>query len=192
VLDEQLLPQGVGLVTDGFGDYVTSLLKDLDVLRGSNVTQIDYGNTGIGLRLVTGESLSADRVISTIPLGVLKKRKIVFVPALPAAHLASIDHLGMGLQDVLWLRFDEKLWSTDASLWAVLDDSATYPLWLNLEPATGYPILVALTGGAPAKKIEKLSDDEAVTRAVDSISAYFDLAPSTASPTPAPSSTPGS
>ncbi|BDZ51963.1 hypothetical protein GCM10025867_42040 [Frondihabitans sucicola] len=190
VLDEEPLPQGAHLVTEGFGDYVTAQLKDLDVLRGSNVTQIDYGNQGIGLRFVTGESLSADRVVSTIPLGVLKKKKIVFVPALPAAQLASIDALGVGVQDVLWLRFDEKLWSSDATVWAVLDDSATYKIWLNLEPATGSPILVALTGGSAATKIGKLGDGEAVAAAVASISSYFDLAPSTASPTPTPSSSP--
>jgi monoamine oxidase len=177
-------------VTGGLADYITAQVKELDVLRGSNVTQIDYGNSGVGLRLVTGESLSADRVVSTIPLGVLKKQKIVFVPPLPAGHLAAIDALGMGVQDVLWLRFDQRLWSTDATVWAVLDDSATFKLWLNLEPATGAPILVALTGGVTAAKVAALSDGDAVDQAVASIAAYFDLAPSTASPTPSASPTP--
>lgn len=191
VLDEQLLPPAAALVTEGFGAYVTAQLKGLDVLRGSNVTQIDYGNQGIGLRLVTGESLSADRVISTIPLGVLKKKKIVFKPELPAAHLAALDALGMGVQDVLWLKFDERLWSTDETVWVVLDDSATYKVWLNLEPATGSPILVALTGGPAASAIAKLSDGDAVKAAVASVAAYFDLGPSTASSSPTPTPTPG-
>lgn len=190
VLDEQLVPRGSALVIKGFADFVTAQLKDLDVLRGSNVTQIDYGNQGIGLRFVTGESLSADRVVSTIPLGVLKKKKLVFVPELPAAHLASIDALGMGVQDVLWLRFDDRLWSTDATVWAVLDESAAYGLWLNLLPATGYPILVALTGGAQATKLAKLSDTEAVEAALSSVAPYFDLVPSSSSPTPEPTATP--
>jgi len=186
VLGDEILPGSGQLVTGGFGDYVTDQLRDLDVLRSSNVTQIDYGNEGVGLRLVTGESLSADRVVSTIPLGVLKKRRIVFVPALPSTHLDAIDALGMGVQDVLWLRFDQRLWSTDATVWAVLDESAAYRLWLNLEPATGFPILVALTGGRTATALEKLSDSDAVDAAVRSIAPYFDLVPSTASPTPTP------
>jgi monoamine oxidase len=179
------LPGEIGLVTKGFTDYITAQLANLDVLRGSNVTQIDYGNKGIGLRFVTGESLSADRVISTIPLGVLKKRKIVFNPALPAAQLAAIDRLDMGVQDVLWLRFDQRLWTSDQTVWAVLDDNAAYPLWLNLEPATGFPILVALIGGDAATKAAKLSDDQAVAAALASIGPYLDAAPS-ASPTPSP------
>ncbi len=186
VLDETLVPGDATLVTKGFADYITAQLRDLDVLRGSNVTQIDYGNEGVGLRLVTGESLSADRVVSTIPLGVLQKRKVVFRPALPDDHLAAIDALGMGVQDVLWLRFDQRYWSTDASVWAVLDESATYRTWLNLEPSTGFPILVAVTGGDSAAETEKLSDTDARNAALGSIVGYFDLMPATSSPTPAP------
>lgn len=183
-------PRSGQLATKGLVEYIAALLKDLDVLRGSNVTQIDYGNQGVGLRLVTGESLSADRVVSTIPLGVLKAKKIVFSPELPVARLDAMDRLGVGVQDVLWLRFDEKLWSTDATVWAVLDATATYRLWLNLEPATGYPILVGLIGGDAAVAAEKLSDSDAVAAAMTDIAAYLDLVPVTASPTPSPSPTP--
>lgn len=184
VLAEASAPGDSQLVTKGFAAYVATLLEDLDVLRGSNVTQIDYGNQGVGLRLVTGESLSADRVISTIPLGVLKQKKIVFEPELPVAKLDAMDRLGVGVQDVLWLRFDQRLWSTDATVWAILDDSATYRLWLNLEPSTGFPILVALIGGDDAIAAEKLSDGDAVAQAMSDVAAYLDVVPATASPTP--------
>lgn len=179
-------PVDAQLVTKGFAAYVAGLLTDLDVLRGSNVTQITYANEGVGLRLVTGESLSADRVVSTIPLGVFKKQRIVFVPEQSAVRRSAIDRLGMGVQDVLWLRFDERIWSTDDTVWAILDDDATYRLWVNLEPATGYPILVALIGGESAVAAEKLSDAEAVAAAVADLAPYLDRVADDASPTPSP------
>jgi monoamine oxidase len=109
------------------------------------------------------------------------------VPALPDAYLAAVDAIGMGVQDVLWLRFEQRYWSTDASVWAVLDESATYRTWLNLEPSTGFPILVAITGGDAAAETEKLSDADARNAALGSIVGYFDLLPATSSPTPTPS-----
>ncbi|GAA4681625.1 flavin monoamine oxidase family protein [Frondihabitans cladoniiphilus] len=182
-----LLPTDATLLTAGLGAYITGQLGKLDVLKSSNVTRITYANQGVGLRLVTGESLSADKVIVTVPLGVLQKKRIVFDPALPAATLAAIDDIGMGVQDVLWLRFGERLWSSDATVWAILDEKAVYRLWLNLEPSTGFPILVGLVGGDAARATEKLSDSGAVEAGLASLAPYLDMVPSTASPTPSPS-----
>jgi len=195
-IGDDLLPVDATLVTGGFESFVTGLLDGLDVLRGSTVVSVQYGDQGVGLRLATGESLSADRVVSTMPLGVLKRGAVEFDPALPAAYSSAIESLGMGDQEVLWLRFDRAFWSTEATVWAVLDDTASDRLFVNLMPSTGEPILVSLTGGDAGRAAAALDDDEAVTAALASLEPYLDLV--SASPTPSgeptvdPSATPGS
>jgi hypothetical protein len=193
---DDLLPLDATLVTGGLESFVTGLLDGLDVLRGSTVVSVQYGDQGVGLRLATGESLSADRVVSTIPLGVLKQGAVEFEPELPAAYTSAVESLGMGDQEVLWLRFDRAFWSTEATVWAVLDDTASDRLFVNLMPSTGEPILVSLTGGDAGRAAATLDDDEAVTAALASLEPYLDLV--SASPTPSdeptvdPSAAPGS
>ncbi|WP_423919366.1 FAD-dependent oxidoreductase [Frigoribacterium sp. 2-23] len=192
---ESAFPDSAQLVTGGFSSFVSDQLQGLDVLRGSNVVRIQYGDRGVGLRLATGESLSVDRAVATIPLGVLKKGSTEFAPELPSSYTAAIDALGVGTQESLWLRFDQAFWSTQATVWAVLDDTATYRFWLNLMPSTGAPILVALTGGSATTATADLSDDDAVSAAMASLAPYLDLVatpgtPGTDSPSPTDSGTP--
>ena len=189
-IGDDLLPVDATLVTGGLETFVTGLLDDLDVLRGSTVVSVQYGDQGVGLRLATGESLSADRVVSTLPLGVLKEGAVEFSPSLPAGYTAAIDALGMGDQETLWLRFDRAFWSTEATVWAVLDDTAAYRLVVNLLPATGEPILVALTGGDSAEATAALDDDTAVEAALTSLTPYLDLLSASPEPTGSPSDDP--
>lgn len=189
-IGDDLLPVDATLVTGGLETFVTGLLDDLDVLRGSTVVSVQYGDQGVGLRLATGESLSADRVVSTLPLGVLKEGAVEFSPSLPAGYTAAIDALGMGDQETLWLRFDRAFWSTEATVWAVLDDTAAYRLFVNLLPATGEPILVALTGGDSADATAALDDDAAVEAALTSLTPYLDLLSASPEPTGSPSGDP--
>jgi len=125
--------------------------------------------------------------VSTIPLGVLKTGVPEFSPDLPSTHTDAIEALGVGTREVLWLRFDEAFWSTQATVWAVLDDDAPYRLFVNLMPATGAPVLVALTGGDAAAEVAGLDDDAAVASAMQSLAPYLDLV---AAGSPAPTDEP--
>jgi monoamine oxidase len=176
-------------VTGRYKELVTSQLDGLDILPNSAVSGVTYSDRGVSLRLSRGESLSADRVIITVPLGVLQTNSIEFNPPLPFAHRGAIGALGMGLQEKLVLRFDKPFWSTDATVWTILGEDTAYPLWYNLEPLTGEPVLVALVGGEAAKKQAEGSDDDALGAALTSLEAFYDPA-ATESPTPTPTATP--
>jgi hypothetical protein len=174
-VSDLVLPADAALVTGGFSSFVTAQLRGLDVLRDSNVVRIRHGDEGVGLRTATGESLSADRAVVTVPLGVLKEASVEFSPELPQQHLDAIDALGVGHQEVLWLRFERAFWSTTATVWVVADETARWRVFLNLEPVTGEPVLVALTGGDAALATLELDDDEAVAQAMASLQPYLDL-----------------
>lgn len=151
---------------------VVTPLGDLKVLRSTTVVGVAYDDTGVSLRLGTGEALSVDRVVLTVPLGVLQDEGIEFEPPLPFSHRGAIAALGMGDVETIWLRFDEPFWDTDAALWHVVGGDAVIRSWINLAPATGESILVGRLGGEAARAFAELSDDEAVAQAVASL-AFF-------------------
>lgn len=179
-----LLPADLQLVTGGLQRFVTSLLEGLDVLRTANVVTLQHGGRGVGLRLATGESLSVDRAVVTVPVAVLRAGDFELDPPLPDEHQEALDQLVVGQQEVVWLRFDEPFWSTTATVWAVLDDEAVVRVWLNLLPVTGQPVLVGMTGGEAAERFAALDDDDAVDAALAGLLPYLDLV---AEPSDAPS-----
>lgn len=159
------------------GEYqrlVIDSLGGLDVLPSSPVVSVKATERGVSLRLARGESLSADRVVVTVPLGVLKSGTIEFDPPLPFSHRGAIDALGMGRQDKLVLRFEHPFWSTSATRWDVVGGDTDFPLWLNLEPLTGEPVLVALFGGEVADRLSASSDAELLEAALASLEPFID------------------
>jgi monoamine oxidase len=186
------LPGELSLVTSGYQNVVADALRDIDVLAKSPVVRVRYGEDGVGLRFGTGESLSVDRVIVTVPVGVLRAGVIEFDPALPAPTLDAVDRLGMGAIETVWLRYDEPFWASEATVWSIADPETDFPIWLNLLPVTGDPVLVGYATAEAAQRVAELSDDEVVSRAIGSLAAFAageDEAPVVV-PTPTPTATP--
>ncbi len=171
------------LVVGGYQTLVTDALHDIDVLPSSTVASVTTTQRGVSLRLARGDSLSADRVIVTVPLGVLKSGSIEFSPPLPFSHRGAIDVLGVGRQEKLVLRFEQPFWSTTATRLDVMDVSTDFPLWLNLLPLTGEPILVALYGGDTADRLSESSDAELLEAALASLEPFIDPALVESAPT---------
>lgn len=154
------------LLTDGLAPLIDALLTDVEVSLRVAVSGIGYTETGASIRLGTGESFTADRVLVTVPIGVLKTDAIAFDPPLPFAHRAAIAALGSGVVDMLWLRFDAPFWGAAApARWSLVGSEAGITEWLNLEPSTGVPVLVGLVGADQALSVQELSDDELLTLA---------------------------
>ncbi|OUE09409.1 hypothetical protein CMsap09_10735 [Clavibacter michiganensis] len=196
---DEASPVGNVAVTGGFARLVLHLLRDqdIDVLREATVSRIAYGNGPVGLRLGSGESLSVDRVVVTVPLGVLQQGSIAFEPALPAAHETAIRALGSGSADRIWLRFAEPFWSTTATVWTSTDAAGSSTRWYNLLPVSGEPVLMAEVGAAAAERVAAMDDDAVRSAALRTLVPFADpeLLPteteaSTAEPTDAPSSAP--
>ena len=168
-----LPPESYAAPSADLTSFIESLLQGLEVSLSSPVSRVAYDDTGVSLRLGTGESLSFDRVVLTVPLGVLQHGGIEFSPALPFAHRGAIADLGVGAIETIWLRFDEAFWDTEAALWHVVDGDAVIRTWFNLEPATGEPVLVGLVGGAAAEGFAELGDQDAVVAALASLAPFI-------------------
>lgn len=162
----------VRVVTGGLRSAIDDSLDGIETFLSTAVVGIAYSDDRVSLRLGTGESLSVDRVVVTVPLGVLQDNSIDFDPLLPFEHRTAIAALGMGTIDTVWLRFDEPFWTTDAVLWNLVGTDDEITTWYNLEPLTGEPVLVGIVGGAAADRTELLTDDELTTAVLQTLAPF--------------------
>lgn len=154
------------IVTSRLADLADELASAVDVVVSSVVVVIAYNEERVSLRLDSGESLNVDRVVVTVPLGVLKTDTIRFEPALPLMHQRAISLLGMGVIDAVWLSFDEPFWRADAGAPAeflsVVGDVPSVARWIDIGIATGTdePVLAGIMAAEHARRLEELDDHE--------------------------------
>lgn len=101
-------------VTAALGDLtpvIEGMLEGARLSLSSPVSRVAYDEAGVSLGIASGESLSFDRVLITVPLGVLQSEGLQFAPALPFSHRGAIAELGMGRIETVWMRFDEPLFA---------------------------------------------------------------------------------
>lgn len=166
-----------GVIGD-FGAHIEELLSTAQLSLSSPVARVAYDDAGVSLRLGTGESTSFDRVVITVPLGVLQSGNIDFSPPLPFSHRGAINALGMGHIETIWLRYDEPFWDTDATIWHLVgDDDQIVRTWINLLPVTGESILVGIVGGAAAEGFAELEEQEALLAVLTSLAPFLPSAP---------------
>lgn len=157
---------------DSLTPFVEHALDGVQVGLSSPVARIAYDDTGVSVRLGTGEALSFDRVVVTAPLGVLQDRSIEFDPPLPFSHRGAISALGMGAIETVWLRWDEPFWENEEAIWHAVGADVAIPTWINLRPATGENVLVGIVGGTAAAEFAELDEEAAVEAALASLSLY--------------------
>jgi monoamine oxidase len=153
---------------------VDGMLAERDVLLSTAVVAADYADDGVSLRLATGESLSVDRVVIAVPLGVLQAGAIEFDPVLPPSRRTALNSLGVGDVEVIVARFDEPFWSTDAQQWNVIGTDLPIVSWLNMAAITGEPELVGIVGGSAALELADLNDDDLADAVMRSLTPFVD------------------
>lgn len=166
------------LIVGGYRSLLAPLAEGLDIRLSSPVARVAYDADAARVELVGGEVLTADRVIVTVPLGVLQAGTIAFEPALPAAKRAAIGRLEMGSLEKVILRWDAAFWPSAADA-AWLHAGATrgdFPLIIDLSAAAGAPTLVLLHGGARAREaLDSLADAALIADALAALGAVFEV-----------------
>ncbi|MFJ4014751.1 FAD-dependent oxidoreductase [Microbacterium sp. NPDC090014] len=182
-VDEMLAPLG------DLTPAIEGLLEGAKLSLSSPVSRVAYDEAGVSLGIASGESLSFDRVLITVPLGVLKSEGLQFSPALPFGHRGAIAELGMGRIETVWLRFEDPLIVAEpepepeegadaadasaATLWHVVGGDALIRTWINLAPATGENVVVGIVGGEAAGTFAELNDQKAVEAAIASLAPFL-------------------
>ncbi|MYI06228.1 MAG: FAD-dependent oxidoreductase [Gemmatimonadetes bacterium] len=163
----------------GYRQIVDVLARGVAVRSAQAVTEIDHSRPAIVLKTDAGATFEADRVIVTVPLGVLKDDFIAFRPSLPVRKRSAIANLEMGGLNKTYLLFDEVFWERDVErLQYVSADRGQWAETISLYPYIGQPILAMLNSATYGTRLESLSDREVVARAVAALTnMYGDVPP---------------
>ena len=165
----------------GYGQIVDVLARahGRPIVLGQAVTEIDHSGATIVVTTAGGATFEADRVIVTVPLGVLKEDLIAFRPSLPVRKRDAIAKLEMGVLNKAYLLFDDVFWDREVErLQYVSADGGRWAETISLYPYMGQPILAMLNSATFGTRLEQLSDGEVVARAVAALSnMYGDVPP---------------
>lgn len=74
------------------------------------VTEIDYSTPIVRVKTSKGDVYYAKKVISSLPLGVLKAGDVKFTPLLPAGHQEAIQKIGNGVFNKIIVSFSDWFW----------------------------------------------------------------------------------
>lgn len=157
----------------GYGPLVRHLAEGLDIRLGEVVIDIAPAGAGVEVTTTRGRH-TADHVIVTLPLGVLKADGIRFTQPLDRNRQRAIDGLEMGLLNKCWLRFDRVFWPADVDWIDYLGpQEGLWADWLSAVPSTGQPLLVGFNAAAAADRLEHLDDRATTASAMEALRAMF-------------------
>ncbi|MBV7339781.1 FAD-dependent oxidoreductase [Chloroflexi bacterium TSY] len=152
---------------DGYGRLAEYLARDLTIEFEQVVDQIQYGTEGVTVQTNRG-TFEADRVIVTLPIGVLQSGNVQFEPALPAEKQNAIATMGAGLLSKLFLRFPTVFWDEEVEfLNRISTEYGRWNQWLNVAFYTGQPILMGFNAADYAWQIAEWTDAEVVEDAMN-------------------------
>ena len=157
-----MLPAG------GYRRLVATLADGLSITTGAVVTAVEGDDDGVTITTAEGASHRATHVLVTIPLGVLKAGSIRFDPPLTGAKQEAIDALGWGAFEKVALAFDEPLCPDEGPHHLVVADAVERGWAKIVDQSTWYgqPVVVGHAGGAHARALADLSDEERVASLV--------------------------
>jgi len=135
------------LMPNGYIGIFEPLSKGLNIVFNQTVNSITTANNKVTVTTTDNKSYTADFVVLTVPLGILKKGSIKFSPELSDAKKNAISKLGFGVLDKVIVEFSEKFWD-DFSLLRILNTPVTAFGWaVNLNKVAGKNTLIFLVGG---------------------------------------------
>ncbi|MBX9570046.1 MAG: FAD-dependent oxidoreductase [Candidatus Obscuribacterales bacterium] len=161
--EDESFTGGDYLVPPGYSRTVEYLARDLDIRMNAVVLSVDYSDSKVAIDTERAGKFTADYVLVTLPLGVLKKKTVQFTPDLPTAKQKAINELGMGIFDKVYLRLSESFWSSKYTWIEFADEQPDrWPMFFNILKFTGEPILVAFNVGHFALQLENKESPEII------------------------------
>ncbi|KAM0006196.1 putative spermine oxidase transcription regulator Homeodomain-LIKE family [Helianthus debilis subsp. tardiflorus] len=163
-------------IPGGNDRFIQALAEDLPIFYNQTVETVKYGSDGALVR-ANGKDYRADMVLCTVPLGVLKKRSIEFIPDLPQRKKDAIERLGFGLLNKVAILFPYDFWGGEIDTFGHLSDKTSmrgeFFLFYSYSSVSGGPLLVALVAGEAAIEFEQMSPVESVNKVMEILKGIF-------------------
>lgn len=150
------------IVTNGYDTLAHYLAKGLPILLNQQVSAIDYTHTKIAVTH-NGTVNEADRVLVTVPLGVLKANVIQFTPALPSAKQRAIENIGMNCVNKFLLIWETAFWDDVQYIAYTPEERDKFNYFVNLKKINpSVNALMTFAYADYARKTETMADTQIV------------------------------
>ncbi|MFJ2550315.1 flavin monoamine oxidase family protein [Microbacterium sp. NPDC087591] len=161
-LDEDAIDGDEVIFPRGYDELPRRIGAGLDIRLDHTVTAVRRDADGVTVSTAQGD-FTADRVIVTVPLGVLKAGRIAFDPALPEEVTGPIERLGMGVFNKIFLQFPERFWNEDSYVVRALGEAGEHwHSWYDVSAVSGIPTLLTFAAGPFGRRMQALPDEEVV------------------------------
>jgi len=160
----------------GNGRLVAALAEGTPIEYGAVVTRVAAGTSGALAETADGREFSADAVLVTASLGVLKAGIIAFDPPLPPRKAQAIERMGFGVLNKVVLLFPTPFWGAGDMFGRIAPSGSPRGdlfLFYSYTPTSGAPLLAALVSGEAARLLEQESPEAAVERTLAALRDLF-------------------
>ena len=152
----------------GYGQIYNILAEKLHIELSKPVTMINWENNEIEVHTTDGNVYKSHKIVLTIPVAVLKKQNIQFVPQLPEDKTKAIESFGVCDIVKIFLKFDEKILTPDVNMLDAFEDDI--PVWwkatITADENYKGEILVGWVSADKARKLYTMSQDEIIDVAI--------------------------
>ncbi|QEC67840.1 FAD-dependent oxidoreductase [Panacibacter ginsenosidivorans] len=163
-------------IKGGYGKLIDYLQQQCmqqhdDIFFNHPVYKIEHYPGHVTAHTINNKTISASKLIVTVPLGVLQNNSIEFMPAL-ASHSTAIAQLGFGTVIKILLQFKTAFWKKHADDIGFILSDETIPTWWTQSPIQNN-LLTGWLGGPKAAMLSRLTNDALLQTALHSLSAIF-------------------
>jgi monoamine oxidase len=149
----------------GYIQLIGLLARNLPIVLNQEVHTIDYRHDSV-IVYTQNSMYHARKLIITVPISLLKWKKISFKPPLPPEKIKALAKVKMGTFDKIYLYFDHVFWDEKKEWIGFLQsDPEQYPVFdiMNYYKFTQQPILLFFTAGKQAKRFDYHSDERIIS-----------------------------
>lgn len=171
--DGEPFPGPDALLPGGYQGLVRALAQGLDIRLQQAVQAVDW--SGGAVVVTTNQATyQAERVVVSLPLGVLKSGAVEFSPPLAEAKTTAIARLGMGVLNKCYLRFPRVFWPDTVDwLEQISSPLGWWTEWVSLVPCLGQPVLLGFNAADQGREMETWSDGAIVASAMATLQRLF-------------------
>ncbi|MFN4123414.1 MAG: flavin monoamine oxidase family protein [Flavobacteriales bacterium] len=155
-----------------YGEFLNTVYQDeiSKVLLDKAVTKINYENSVV-VETADGETFTADRVLITVPISILKSGMIEFVPPLPDSKNQALESMEMDTGMKIIMKFGEKFWPDDLS--SLIGGSVIPEYWITgVLRNSNEHLLTAFVMGEKAEQLAAMGND-AIHAVTAELNQYF-------------------
>ncbi|XP_033123359.1 lysine-specific histone demethylase 1B-like [Anneissia japonica] len=171
------------LIEDGYMAVLNKLADGLDIRLNTEVTSIDYRGKQVIVQTKNGKEYKAQKVLVTVPLAILQRKKIAFKPPLPAKKQAAINCLGAGIIEKIGLQFPSRFWSkkviaTDyfGHIPPEVDKRGMFSVFYDMTPPRSYEnehVLMTVVSGEAVQFVQSKTDKEVIEECMKCLRSMF-------------------